>query len=106
MLLLCKNYFIFVLNNLLVFAMTLVCKHKLSFNSSKSFCMVFKSRLYKLSSPSLYMSTEKLQYTSSTKYLGFAFGSDKKDDNDMLRHKTLRQLRILYKKSIRILRLF
>ena len=76
-------------------------QNNLSFNSSKSFCMVFKPRLYKLSSPSLYMSTEKLEYTNSTKYLGFTFSSDKKDDNDMLR-----QLRILYTKSNRILRLF
>ena len=76
-------------------------QNNLSFNSSKSFCMVFKPRLYKISSPSLYMSTEKLEYTNSTKYLGFTFSSDKKDDNDMLR-----QLRILYTKSNRILRLF
>ena len=59
-------------------------QNNLSFNFSKSFCMVFKPRLYKLSSPSLYMSTEKLEYTNSTKYLGFTFSSDK-DDNDMLR---------------------
>ena len=76
-------------------------KNNLAFNSSKSFCMVFKPRLYKLSFPSLYMSTEKLEYTNSTKYLGFTFSSDKKDDNDMLR-----QLRILYTKSNRIPRLF
>ena len=76
-------------------------QNNISFNSSKSFCMVFKPRLYKLSSPSLYMSTEKLEYTNSTKYLGFTFSSDKKDDKDMLR-----QLRILYTKSNRILRLF
>ena len=72
-------------------------QNNLSFNSSKSFCMVLKPRLYKLLSPSLYMSTEKLEYTNSTKYLGFTFSSDKKDDNDMLR-----QLRILYTKSNRI----
>ena len=47
------------------------------------------------------MSTEKLEHTNSTKYLGFTFSSDKKDDIDMLR-----QLRILYTKSNRILRLF
>ena len=57
--------------------------------------------MYKLSCPSLYMSTEKLGYTNSTKYLRFTFSSDKKDDNDMLT-----QLRILYTKSNRILRLF
>ena len=42
-------------------------QNNLAFNSSKSFCMVFKPILYKLSSPSLYMSTEKLEYTNSTK---------------------------------------
>ena len=30
------------------------------------------------------MNTEKLQYTNSTKYLGFTFCTDKKDDNIML----------------------
>ena len=68
-----------------------------SFNSSKSFCMVFKPRLYKLSRPSLYMSTERLECTNCTEYFGFTFSSEKKDDNDMLR-----QLRILYTLSNRI----
>ena len=48
------------------------------------------------------MSTEKPGYTNSTKYLGFTFSSDKKDGN----YDMLRQLRILYTKSNRILRLF
>ena len=47
------------------------------------------------------MNNEKLNYTDSIKYLGFTFSSDKKDDNDMLR-----QMRILYTKSNRLLRLF
>ena len=47
------------------------------------------------------MSTEKLEYTNSTKYMGFTFSSEKNDDTDLLR-----QLRILYTKSNRILRLF
>ena len=55
-------------------------------------------KINKLSCPSLYTGTEKLEYTNSTKYLGFTFSSDKKDDNDMLR-----QLRILYTKFNRIL---
>ena len=76
-------------------------KNNLSFNTFKSFCMVSKPRLYKLSCLFLYMSTEKLEYPNSTKYLGFTFSSDKKDDNDMLR-----QFRILYTKSNRILRPF
>ena len=69
-------------------------QNNLTFNSSKSFCMVFKPRLYKLSCPTFYMNNEKLDYTDSIKYLGFTFSSDKKDDNDMLR-----QMRILYTKS-------
>ena len=76
-------------------------QNNLTFNSSKSFCMVFKPRLYKLSCPRFYMNNEKLDYTDSIKYLGFTFSSDKKDDNDMLR-----QMRILYTKSNRLLRLF
>ena len=61
--------------------------------TSMSFCMVFKSRLYKLSCPTFYMNNEKLDYTDSIKYIVFTFSSDKKDDNDMLR-----QMRILYTK--------
>ena len=76
-------------------------QNNLTFNSSKSFCMVFKPRLYKLSCPTFYMNNEKLDYTDSIKYLSFTFSSDKKDDNDMLR-----QMRILYTKSNRLLRLF
>ena len=76
-------------------------QNNLTFNSSKSFCMVFKPRLYKLSCPTFYMNNEKLDYTDSIKYLGFTFSSDKKDDNDMLR-----QMRTLYTKSNRLLRLF
>ena len=72
-----------------------------SLNSSKSFCMMFKSRLYKLLCLTFYMNTEKLDYTDSIKYLGFTFSSGKKDDNDMLR-----QMRILYTKSNRLLRQF
>ena len=60
-----------------------------------------KPRLYKLSCPTFYMNNEKFDYTDSIKYLGFTFSSDKKDDNDMLR-----QMRILYNKSNRLLRLF
>ena len=76
-------------------------QNNLTFNSSKSFCMVFKPRLYKLSCPTFHMNNEKLDYIDSIKYLGFTFSSDKKDDNDMLR-----QMRILYTKSNRLLRLF
>ena len=41
--------------------------------------MMFKPQLYKLSCPTFYMNTERLDYTDSIKYLGFTFSSDKKD---------------------------
>ena len=44
-------------------------QNNLSFNSSNSFCMVFKPRLYKLSCPTFSMNTERLDYTDSIKYL-------------------------------------
>ena len=73
----------------------------LSFNSSKSYCMVFKPKSYKLSCPRLYMDNQLLKYTDDIKYLGFTFSSDQKDDIDLPR-----QLRLLYTKSNRLLRLF
>ena len=48
-----------------------------------------------------YNNTEMFNYTDSIKYLGVTFSSDKKDDNDKLR-----QMRILYTMSNRLLRLF
>ena len=63
-----------------------------SFNSSKSFCMVFKLKSYKLSCPILYMDNLELKYADNLKFLGFSF--DQKDDKGMLR-----QLRNLYTKS-------
>ena len=73
----------------------------LSFNSSKSYCMVFNPKLYKLSCPRLYMDTQLLKYTDDIKYLGFTFSSDQKDDKDLLR-----QLRLIYTNSNKLLRLF
>ena len=62
--------------------------------------MVFKSKSYKVSCPRLYMDHQLLKYTD-IKYLGFMFSSDQKDEKDLLR-----QLRMLYTKSNRLLRLF
>ena len=75
----------------------------LSFNSSKLYGMVFKPKSYKLSCPRLYMDNQVLKYTDDIKYLGFTFSSDQKDDKDL---DLLRQLRLLYTKSNRLLRLF
>ena len=76
-------------------------QNNLSLNSTKSFCMVFKPRLYNLLCPTVYMNTKILNYTDNIKYLGFTFSSDKKDDNDMLR-----EMRVFYTKANRLLRLF
>ena len=59
-------------------------QNNLSFNSTKSVCMVFKPRLYNLLCPTFYMNTEMLDYTDNIKYLCFTFSSDKKDDNMLL----------------------
>ena len=67
-------------------------QNNLTFNSSKSFCMVFKPRLYQLSCPTFYMNNDKLDYTDSIKYLGFSFSSDKKGDNVMLRQMRIVKL--------------
>ena len=80
-----------------------ICKYfsvrnDLSFNSSKSYCMVFKPKSYKLCQL-LYMDSQVLKYADNVNYLGFTFSSDQKDDNDILR-----QLKILYTKSNRLLR--
>ena len=47
------------------------------------------------------MDSQVLKYADNVKYLGFTFSTDQKDDNDILH-----QLRMLYTKSNRLLRLF
>ena len=47
------------------------------------------------------MDNQLLEYIDDIKYLGFTFSSGQKDDKDLLR-----QLRLLYIKSSRLLRLF
>ena len=76
-------------------------QNNLSFNSSKSYCMVFIPKSYTYTScPRLYMDNQILKYTDDIKYLGFTFSSDQKDDEDLLR-----QLNMVYTKSNRLLRL-
>ena len=65
------------------------------------YCMVFKPKSYKLSCPILYMNNLKLKYHKNFKYLGITFSFDQKDDEEMLC-----QLRNVYTKSNRLLRLF
>ena len=42
-------------------------KNDLSFNSSKSYCMVFKPKSYKLSCPRLYIDNQLFKYTDNIK---------------------------------------
>ena len=63
--------------------------------------MVFKPKSYKLLCPRLCIDNQLLKYTDDIIYLGFTFSSDQMDDKDLLR-----QLRMLYTKSNRLLRLF
>ena len=72
-----------------------------NFNSLKSFCIGFTPKLFKLSLPKININSAHIPYTDSIKYLGFTFTSSHKDDNDIIR-----QMRILYARSNRIVRLF
>ena len=56
---------------------------------------------YKLSLPPLFMNTVPIMSTDSIKYLGFTFTSNNCDDADILK-----QLRMLYCRSNRLVRLF
>ena len=72
-----------------------------NFNAKKSFCFAFTPRLFKLSLPYLHINTIPISYVDSVKYLGFTFAGAHKDDNDILR-----QMRTLYARSNRLLRIF
>ena len=73
----------------------------LLFNPVKSVCIVFKPCRFKLYCPTVYIGTEPLTYVNTVKYLGFVFCENKKDDEDMLK-----QLRSLYAKSNKVIRMF
>ena len=72
-----------------------------NFNALKSFCVAFTPKLFKLRFPELNINAALIPYTDSIKYLGFTFTNSHKDDNDMLR-----QMRMLYARSNRLVRLF
>ena len=72
-----------------------------NFNPLKSFCIGFTPKHFKLSLPKINMNSAHIPYTDSIKYLGFTFTSSHKDDNDIMR-----QMRILYARSNRIVRSF
>ena len=75
----------------------------LNFNALKSFCFAFTPRLYKLCLLHVHILVNNvpLVYVDSIKYLEFTFFRNHKNDDDMLR-----QMRTLYARSNRIVRIF
>ena len=71
------------------------------FNPIKSVCTVFKPKAYKLYLPTVFIGSDDLKFITESKYLGFTFSDSKSDDCDMLR-----QMRLLYAKSNKLLRTF
>ena len=71
------------------------------FNALKSSCVAFIPKLFQLRFPELNINAALIPYTDSIKYLGFTFTNSHKDNNDMLR-----QMRMLYACSNRLVRLF
>ena len=71
------------------------------FNPIKSVCTVFKPKAYKLYLPTVCISSDTLKFIKESKYLGFTFSDSKSDDCDMLR-----QMRLLYVQSNKLLRTF
>ena len=69
--------------------------------SYKSQCMVFKPNRFKLYCPAVYLNGNIIDYAEKTKYLGYMFTNDKQDDVEMLR-----QFRLLYMRSNKIIRMF
>ena len=73
----------------------------LNLNATKSYCVAFTPKLYKLALPSLHINHLPISYTDFIKYLGYIFTSDNSDDAEMLR-----QMRLLYCRSNRLIRMF
>ena len=73
------------------------------FNPIKSQCMVFKPNRFKLYCPAVYLNVNIIDYVEKTKYLGYTcmFTNDKQDEVEMLR-----QLRLLYMRSNKTIRMF
>ena len=73
----------------------------LNFNTTKSFCVAFTPKHYKFSLPPLFMNLLPIMFIDSIKYLGFTFTSNNCADADILK-----QMRMLYCRSNRLVRLF
>ena len=67
----------------------------------ESVCIVYKPKCNKLVCPSVNICSEPLKFVNETKYLGFTFCNLNKDHKNILR-----QLRSVYRRSNRILRMF
>ena len=61
----------------------------LNFNETKSYCVAFSPKLYKLTLPLLHINYLPISYTDSIKYLGYIFNSDNSDNAEMLRRISL-----------------
>ena len=67
-----------------------------------SVCTVFKPKaISKLYLPTVFIGSDALKFIKESKYLGFTFSDSKSDDCDMLR-----QMRLLYAKSNKLLGTF
>ena len=71
------------------------------FNSLKSVYVVFRPKIYKLFCPPVYLHREKLSRIHETKYLGYFLSDDQSDDVEISR-----QIRTLYTRSNKLLRMF
>ena len=89
------------LQNLIDICYNYSVQKSLTFNPTKSVCVVFKPKKFKLYCPPMALNAALLPYVDSVKYLGFMFTPDSKDDVDMPR-----QLRTFYARSNTILRQF
>ena len=73
----------------------------LNFKATKSYCVAFTPKLYKLALPSLHINNLPISYIHSIKYLGYVFSCDNSDDAEMLK-----QMRLQYCRSKRLIRMF
>ena len=72
-----------------------------NFNATKSFCVAFTSKYYTLSLPPLFMNALLILHADCIKYSCFIFTSNNCDDPDISK-----QMRMLYCRSNRLVRLF
>ena len=74
----------------------------LNSDATNSNCVAFTPKLYKLAVPSLHINHLSISYTNSLKYLGrICACSDNSDDAEKLK-----QLKLLYCRSYRLIRMF